>query len=158
MMNIIEHLQLLPHPEGGFYREYYRGDLNVSTPQGDRSTATAIYFYLPPHSRSHFHRLRNDELWFWQHGGTATAYLLHNDGTLDTHQVASPASAHRGFILFPRDTWFAAETQSEGVLVSCVVAPGFSFADFELAGRTELLEAYPAHAEVIARCTREESL
>lgn len=155
-MDPIEHLNLIAHPEGGFYREYYRGSDVIPTPHGDRSTATAIHFYLPPYSRSHFHRLRNDELWFWQYGGTATAYLLHDDATVSVHSIGSPMSGNASYILFTRETWFAAETAEEGVLVSCVVAPGFDFADFELARRSELRELFPEHEELIRRCTRAE--
>jgi predicted cupin superfamily sugar epimerase len=35
------------------------------------------------------------------------------------------------------------------------VAPGFDFEDFELGRRGELLEKYPAHAELIRALTRE---
>jgi predicted cupin superfamily sugar epimerase len=39
-------------------------------------------------------------------------------------------------------------------LVGCTVAPGFDFADFELADRKELIAAYPAHAAIIESLTR----
>ncbi|MFM7773539.1 MAG: cupin domain-containing protein [Candidatus Kapaibacterium sp.] len=154
VMDPIEHLHLAPHPEGGYYREYYRGSGNVPTSNGERSTATAIHFHLPPFSRSHFHRLRSDELWFWQDGGIATAYLLHGYDSLTTHLIGPPMSDGMSYIVFPRETWFAAETADEGVLVSCVVAPGFDFADFELGRRSELLRAFPRHEDLIRRCTR----
>jgi hypothetical protein len=39
-------------------------------------------------------------------------------------------------------------------LVGCTVAPGFDFADFELANRDTLSAQYPEHAELIKQFTR----
>jgi predicted cupin superfamily sugar epimerase len=56
--------------------------------------------------------------------------------------------------IIPAATWFAAEPIEESYsLVGCVVAPGFEFEDFELAARADLLQAYPAHADLITRFT-----
>jgi len=38
-------------------------------------------------------------------------------------------------------------------LVSCVVAPGFDFADFELFKQEELLKEFPDHKEIVERLT-----
>ena len=38
-------------------------------------------------------------------------------------------------------------------LVSCVVTPGFDFADFELGDRDDLLAAYPQHAAIVRELT-----
>ena len=38
-------------------------------------------------------------------------------------------------------------------LVSCVVTPGFDFADFEVGERAALFAEYPQHGEIIAQLT-----
>ncbi len=66
----VAQLHLLPHPEGGYYKETYRSkeeslfdDFN-----GKRSISTAIYFLLEGKDKSHFHRIQSDELWFFHEG------------------------------------------------------------------------------------------
>ena len=49
---LIEHYKLLPHPEGGWYKETYRSKETIpanslsSSFTGSRSLSTAIYFLL----------------------------------------------------------------------------------------------------------------
>ena len=62
--DIIDQLQLQPHPEGGWYREYWRGP-----DAGGRGTGTAIYYLLQHGQRSHWHRIDATELWLFQAGG-----------------------------------------------------------------------------------------
>ena len=47
--------------------------------------------------------------------------------------------------------WFGAEVEKDYALVSCTVAPGFEFADFELADRKVLLDRFPQHSDLITR-------
>jgi uncharacterized protein len=72
-----ETLDLLPHPEGGWYRETWAAGPDVEPPgyPGRRAAATAIYFLLPPGERSCWHRVRSDELWLWHAGGPLTLRL-----------------------------------------------------------------------------------
>ena len=129
-----EQLDLQPHPEGGWYRETWRAPGTVVTPYGDRSPATAILFLLRPGESSRWHRVRSGELWLWQGGGPL---LLDLGGTGDRPALVStvvvgpdPADVQR---LVQPGQWQAARPASgEAVLVSCVVAPGFDFDDFEL--------------------------
>ena len=129
---IAQHLHLVPHPEGGFYRETYRSPLEVRPPgyPGTRALATVILFLLPADVRSARHRVRSDELWLWQ-GGEAMA--LDVDGITNfvgPHVGGNQTLQH----LVPADAWQSATPAgSTWSLVACVVAPGFDFADFELA-------------------------
>jgi predicted cupin superfamily sugar epimerase len=52
--------------------------------------------------------------------------------------------------------WFASRLKDPSgfALVGCTVAPGFEFADFELAARSELVRIYPAHKKLIEELTR----
>ena len=134
-------LALQPHPEGGWFAETWRSEASVEVPgyPGPRALGTAIYFLLLPGEESAWHRVRSAELWF-HHRGSALELSLGGDG----HQP-SAASAHRlgpdvakgetPQLLVPPGHWQAARPLGdEPVLVSCVVVPGFDFADFTLLG------------------------
>ncbi len=129
-----EALGLAAHPEGGHYRETWRAAGTVVTPYGERSPATTILFLLQPEESSRWHRVRSGELWMWQGGGRL---LLDLGGTADRPALAStvvvgpdPADLQR--LVQPYEWQAARPAGDEAVLVACVVAPGFDFADFEL--------------------------
>ncbi|MBU3678207.1 MAG: cupin domain-containing protein [Candidatus Kapabacteria bacterium] len=153
-MNIIDRLNLLEHPEGGYYREYYRSSITVPTERGPRCAATSIWFCLPVGVVSNFHRLSNDEIWYWHEGGPVVVHIIHPDGRYEHVELGSPPFMHAAVL--PAGTWFGAESLEQDVLVSAMVAPGFEFEDFELATRAGLLAMYPQHGEIIQRLTREE--
>jgi predicted cupin superfamily sugar epimerase len=150
---IITQFQLEAHPEGGYYREYFRASLTVSTPFGNRAAATSIWFYLPLGQISHFHRLTSDEIWYWHHGGNAVLHCIAPDGTYTVHTIGAQPPATTYVCVLPAGTWFAAEPQGEGVLVSAMVAPGFVFADFELAAVGDLVTKFPQHRNTIEKFT-----
>jgi predicted cupin superfamily sugar epimerase len=122
---IIELLQLEPHPEGGHYRETWRGP---DGPDG-RATATAIYFLLRAGERSHWHRLDASEAWLYHSGGPIRLSID------DWEVVLGPdvAGGQRPQAVVPAGAWQSAEPTGDWTLVSCVVAPGFEFDGFELA-------------------------
>jgi uncharacterized protein len=138
---LAERLDLQPHPEGGWYRETWRSPVSF-VPEGypgPRSAATAIYYLLYPGERSRWHVVRSDELWLW-HGGGPLAVSLGGTGAepADGRTVVLGGDHRAGQqpqIVVPGRTWQAAAPAAEDpVLVSCVVAPGFDFADFRLDG------------------------
>jgi predicted cupin superfamily sugar epimerase len=145
--NIIEQLQLVRHPEGGYYRETYRGTQSLALPNGnERSSATAIYYLLEGNDKSHFHRVASDELWLFHQGQPLELLMITADGTLDVYTLGNQLQLdQKPQIVIPAHHWFAARVQGEQgyALVSCVVAPGFDFADFELADKEQLLSDYP---------------
>ena len=123
-MNLIEHLGLEPHPEGGYYRQVYKSPRLV-TP--DRSAVTAIYFLLTAGQFSRWHRVRSDEIWIHLEGAPLTLRLF--DGSAASSTALTTASR---IVTVPADVWQAAEIDGEYTLVSCIVAPGFEFEDFEM--------------------------
>jgi predicted cupin superfamily sugar epimerase len=132
-------LNLQPHPEGGWYAETYRHADGVELPEGDRSLGTAIYFLLLPGESSAWHRVASDELWFHHRGGPLRLFLGGSAGTPDSELVeillgSDISVGQRPQLLVPGGAWQAARPVDEAVLVSCVVVPGFDFADFELGG------------------------
>jgi predicted cupin superfamily sugar epimerase len=137
-------LALQPHPEGGFFAETWRTAATIPAAalpdgyRGQRAVATGIYFLLLPEQESRWHRVRSDELWLWHRGGPLTL-LLGGTGDRPSEPHATIALGPRVEVgerpqaLVPAGRWQAARPAGpEPVLVSCVVAPGFEFADFEM--------------------------
>ena len=150
-------LALVPHPEGGWFRETYRstervapGSLPARFP-GARCLATSILYLLPAGGRSHFHRLRSDETWWHHDGGAMHLHLL---GAHGLRLVVVGPESPQAFV--PHGTWFAAEPEpgAEFALAGCGTSPGFEYEDFELASRDGLLADYPAQHELVIRFTR----
>lgn len=161
---IIKKLELVEHPEGGFFRETYRSKsvipgtaLPNAFNSGERNYATMIYFLLHGANFSAFHKIRSDEGWHFYMGspvriveittaGLLKETVLHND-------IANGATPQ---YMVPAGNWFASEVLGrEGyALVGCTVSPGFDFQDFELADRAALIAEYPDYSELINRFTR----
>lgn len=136
---LAERLDLRPHPEGGWFRETWRSPVSFRPDgyDGPRAAATAIYFLLQPGEESRWHVVRSDELWFWHAGGPLALRLGGNGGAPLAGSVillgGDVAGGQRPQALVPGGTWqSAAPTVAAPALVSCVVAPGFDFADFRL--------------------------
>ncbi len=136
---LVERLDLAPHPEGGWYRQTWRSEVSFSPEgyDGPRSAATAIYFLLHPDERSRWHLVRSDEVWLWHGGGPLELRL----GGTGERPVGGPvvllggdvAAGQQPQSLVPGGVWQSAVPAGDApVLVSCVVAPGFDFADFRL--------------------------
>lgn len=117
-----EALDLVPHPEGGWYRRTYESAVSLVSQgyPGPRPSATAIYFLLGPGEWSRWHRVRSDELYLW-HYGELTVWL---------DSAGYELGPDRPQLLIPGGTWQRARAGSSTALISCVVSPGFDFADF----------------------------
>lgn len=154
---------LLPHPEGGYYKETYRSGEHISVaalPQrfaGDRAFSTAIYFLLDKGNFSAFHRIKSDECWHFYAGQTLLVHIIHFDGALETVHLGNRVEAGEVFqYVVPANCWFASEPApgTDYAFTGCTVAPGFDFTDFELAVAEELIELFPQHSGVIERLCR----
>ncbi|MEB2773718.1 cupin domain-containing protein [Algoriphagus sp. D3-2-R+10] len=153
---LIENLQLIPHPEGGFYSETYRSEKRIGTDSGKRNLSTAIYFLLTSENVSKFHRIKSDELWFFHEGSNLTIHTLSELG----HQQFSlgyPSSNNKTVPqhLVAANTIFGSSVDEPDAyaLVSCVVSPGFDFTDFELFEARALLEQFPDYSQIITKLT-----
>ncbi|MCR5890026.1 cupin domain-containing protein [Hymenobacter sp. J193] len=154
--NIIHRLQLLPHPEGGYYRETYRSAQTMETAEGQtRHVSTAIYYLLENEDKSHFHRIKSDELWFFHQGQALEIILLTHGQPTRIVLGSNFANGELPQAAIPANTWFAAHLpRSTGyALVSCTVAPGFDFVDFELADRAALTHEFPQWPELVEQFT-----
>ena len=161
--DLVRFLDLVPHPEGGFFRELYRADEEVpraALPKrfsGDRAYATAIYFLLTHGTFSALHTIESDELWHHYEGGALRVVTLSDDGTREDFVLGKDyAKGQRPFACVKRGRVFGSYVEGDAsyVLVGCTVSPGFDFADFRMPPRETLLARFPAHAEVITRLTR----
>lgn len=159
---LIQSLSLLPHPEGGYYRETYRAGediAQVALParfSGARSHGTAIYYLLAADDRSKLHRIKSDEIWHFYEGGALLIVAISPAGALNITRLGRDFAA--GDVpqhVVPAGHWFGAipADGSAYALTGCTVSPGFNFADFELADRAELLTAFPQHREWIQKLT-----
>lgn len=161
---LIERFQLLPHPEGGYYKETYRspGLINQDAlPQrfsGNRHFSTAIYFLLEQGNFSAFHRIQSDECWHFYAGQTLHVHVIHPNGQYELLKLGHDLSKDESFqAVVPAGSWFASETATGGSFsfVGCTVAPGFDFADFELAKAAELIQQFPSVKTLIEKLCRE---
>ena len=161
---LIKQFNLQPHPEGGYYKETYRSEEMINAnglpPRflGNRSFSTAIYFLLEKGNFSAFHKIQSDECWHFYTGDALHVHVIHSDGKLETIELGNDFANGQTFqYVVPAGCWFASETApgSEFSFVGCTVAPGFDFADFELAKADELLKLYPQHEVIIKRLCRQ---
>lgn len=155
--DLIQTLQLQPHPEGGYFKETYRAEKTVALEaEKVRSVSTAIYYLLEDQDFSAFHRIQSDELWFF-HQGEPLEIVSIQEGKLVSEILGNNVTkGEKPQVIIPAKVWFAARIQSSSgyALVSCTVAPGFDFADFELAERNALTTQFPHLKETIAAFTR----
>ena len=163
VQELVKALALQPHPEGGWYRETYRAAETVASSalperyDGPRSHATAIYFLLDAAGFSALHRLKSDEQWHFYSGSTLTIHVIHPDGRYAPVRLGPDLDRGETFqAVVPHGCWFGASVDAPDghALVGCSVAPGFDFADFEMASRRDLCRTFPDHARLITRLTR----
>lgn len=153
---LVEELRMKPHPEGGFYAETYRSAETIMTANGERSLMTVIYFLLRSEDVSHFHRIQSDEHWFWHEGSALTVHLLGEKGHEKLKLGPISRENCKPQQLVPAKVIFGSTVDEVNsyALVSCVVAPGFDFQDFELLGRKDLLAQFPENEEIVLRLSK----
>lgn len=159
----VEQLKLQPHPEGGFYSRTYESEEQIPAAAlpvrfgADRLISTAIYFLLEGTDYSAFHRIKSDELWHFYAGGGLQIYVIHPDGKGEILLLGNDLNnGYRFQQLVKAGCWFASKPANEKsfALVGCTVAPGFDFADFEMAKQEELLKIYPQYKQWIQQLCR----
>lgn len=157
---LIEQHGLVPHPEGGFYAEVHRAKRRVQPGLGlpERSAYTSIHYLLAGNDFSAWHRIQSDETWFFHSGCDLIIYSFAENGHLQAQRLGVESGCFQ--LTIAARTWFAAQpANAESCsFLSCVVAPGFEFEDFELASRELLLKTYglsPENRAKIEAFTRE---
>ncbi|MBT8269090.1 MAG: cupin domain-containing protein [Bacteroidia bacterium] len=160
---LVETLGLEPHPEGGFFRETYRSDDFIKGEHlsnkynGNRNFSTAIYYLLTADTFSAFHRIHQDEVWHFYEGSGLIIHEIDPAGRYTKTVVGSNIENAEVFqYVVKGGNYFAVELMdgNDYGLAGCTVAPGFDFVDFDMPGRSLLLEKFPQHEGLITRLTR----
>jgi uncharacterized protein len=153
----ISHLNMTPHPEGGFYKEVFRSRIEIRRKESseEKQACTSIYYLLQGADYSGFHRLASDEIWYYHKGEPLLIYELTVSGLLKTHELSDLETGDLSVVI-ESGSWFAAGIPSgeRFSLVSCAVAPAFDFKEFEMADKDKLRQIFPQHATVIERFCR----
>jgi uncharacterized protein len=144
--HLVSALGLVPHPEGGHYREVYRSASGVQPldARPGRAALTTIYFLLAAGEVSRWHRVASDEVWHHYEGDALELFVA--DARFDriSRELLGPVGEGvQPVRVVPADAWQAARSTGSYTLVGCTVGPGFDFADFRM------LRDLPAEAEVV---------
>src|SRR5204863_8042381 len=146
------------HPEGGWYRETYRSpdrlEAGALPPRfgAARALSTAIYYLLHAGERSALHRIKSDEVWHHYAGDAVTLWLLEAPGVPRAVRLGGDGEPQ---VVVPAGVWYGARVADSGAyaLMGGTVAPGFDFADFELADRAALIATCPGERAIIETLT-----
>ncbi len=158
----IEKLSLQNHPEGGYYSQTYRSPITLNgkflglDKSEYRNLASSIYFMLSDSEVSHFHRLKSDEIWYYQGGETLVIAVIDKYGVLTKHRLGLDIlNDESPQIMVPAGSIFGSyiESGSGTSLVGCMVSFGFDFVDFEMFTGDELQQLYPEHRDIIKKLT-----
>ena len=158
----IDRLDLQPHPEGGFFKETYRSELELAaedmgmSASGSRNLCTGIYYLLSGEDFSALHRIQSDEMWHFYAGAALRVEGIHPDGTRQDWVLHNSPTLGSPQAIVPAGTWFGSRlVDPQGfALVGCTVSPGFDFADFEMGSRQDLMAVFPEHRAWIQSLTR----
>lgn len=138
---LIQALQLQPHPEGGWFREIYRSSTQVQPhdQRGPRSALTSIYFLLQHGQQSHWHQVASDEVWVYLEGDPLKLTWCQTLQDAPHSAILGPVDVQgdrRPQHTIAAGLWQAAQSMAASpqgyTLVTCLVGPGFDFADFTL--------------------------
>lgn len=161
---IIKLYNMKPLPcEGGYFVETYRAKESVGNDalperyEEGKSLSTAILYLVTPDTKSHFHRLKSDEVYHFYLGDPVELVLIHPNGSTKVLYLGHNLRAGQ-FVqaVVPAGMWQGLSLLEGGeyALMGTTVAPGFDFTDFELGEREELLRKFPLHKNYIEKLTR----
>jgi predicted cupin superfamily sugar epimerase len=132
---LIQALDLAPHPEGGSYRETWRAEAR----EGERSAVSAVYYVIQPGQRSHWNRVDADEIWLWHAGDPLDISIAATEAgpTRRLRLGGDVAGGEQPQLIIPKGHWQSADPitgrEAGYTFISCIVAPAFEFSGFELA-------------------------
>jgi predicted cupin superfamily sugar epimerase len=132
-LELIDTLQLAPHPEGGHYRRVYESTKQVETNGVLRPAVTSIQFLLTEGVGSRWHRVDAAEVWDWQEG-SAIELLMYDAAARTLSRAQLDTSVRGGQLLqvVPAGIWQSARTHGDYSLVNCSVTPGFVWSGLEM--------------------------
>lgn len=129
--DLIQRLDLAPHPEGGHYRQTWVQDRK----DGLRPAGTCIFFLLAAGEHSHWHRVDAVEIWHYYAGAPLILHRAETEAGPAQQDILGPGvmAGQMPQLIVPEHHWQAAETTGDWTLVGCTVSPGFQFEGFDLA-------------------------
>ena len=141
----IERFQMVPHVEGGFFRE-----LDPHNPNSElRPAHGVIYYMLDAHDKSDFHVLDSDEYWLYHAGPDIEIWWI--DDLKQLHRSRLGMGDHaQPCVLMPAGCIFGArhaEGNTQPILVSCVTVPQFRYEHYRILEKEEVLQICPAAEE-----------
>ena len=117
--SLIKKLEMRSHPEGGHYVEIFKN-----------KEVSQIYYLLKKNEKSHWHRLKKNEILHFYFGDNLEVYTSENGIDYDAFSLGS---INNYIYVVKANTWFAMRSSGSYSLIGCTVAPAFNFEDFELA-------------------------
>jgi uncharacterized protein len=140
---LIDRLSLLPHPEGGWYREIYRSRERVQTRRGLRSALTTIHYLLEQQQLSRWHVVESAEIWHFYDGAPLELFeYVPATRHLARHVLGHVREGNESVVVVEAGVWQAARSRGELSLLGCTVGPGFEFEDFRF---VTALASHQAH-------------
>ena len=128
--DVIFTLGMQRHPEGGWYAQTFEDSDKVD----GRARSTAIYYLLEAGDASHWHRVDAVEVWHFYAGAPLELTICHEGDESESRRLGPDlAAGERPQLFVPAGWWQTARSLGDWTLVGCTVAPGFDFAQFELA-------------------------
>jgi uncharacterized protein len=128
---VVRRLDLRPHPEGGSYRETFR---DTRGDESGRAFGTAIYYLLGVGEVSEWHRVDAAEIWHFYAGAPLVITVSPNGHDASAHHLGPDLTrGQQPQFVVPAGCWQTATSLGAWTLVGCTVAPGFTFAGFEMA-------------------------
>ena len=159
--SIIKNLELVPHPEGGYFREVFRsgatpmqskgqtdksGDVIDFPGQGRRNFLTSIYWMLTPDSEiGWWCRNQSDHVHYHHGGATITYQVIDEQGNYSIHRLGQDLENGDVHQLVVRGGCWKACSMEKGefALIGEAVAPGFDFNDFEFGTTNYFQKNFP---------------
>jgi predicted cupin superfamily sugar epimerase len=127
--DIIAHLDLEPHPEGGYFKQTYCDPHG----HGGRAHSTAIVHLLRAGEVSRWHRVDAAEVWHWYAGAPLLLGIKDAEGRRDLRLGPNVLDGDFPQAVVPVHVWQTAKSLGAWSLTGCTVAPGFQYSGFEMA-------------------------
>lgn len=150
---LIEKLNMAPHEEGGYFIRYYQSNQYIIKQDNNKCrTGSAIYYLLKKGQFSTWHSISSDEIWHYYKGGLLEIYEIKKDGSLICHKLGDSLiynDASYSVVIESGSIFAARVIDGEYILTGCSLHPEFSYDDFILYKKDEMLLKYPKYATII---------
>jgi len=157
---LIDYLNLEPHPEGGFFKRTYDSALEtaVGPLYPERKLLSCIYYLLTCDSPvGYLHENRSDIVHFFQLGSPITYTLISPQGEISQTTLGPNIELGQQLqLVVPSGWWKASElTSGEFGLISEAVSPGFEYEDMRFISKVEAKRFTDTHYNALERLCRD---